>query len=266
MEKPFSPPRSSITDYFKKTPPATKVASPPHQSKENELHPVEALAGADHAAKRGKPPSKKPGRKVGRPAKKALVMNPPVADEDDVVVVESTTQSENQPADAPVSVETAEGTGSTASSTQNSGQTVGADEKVYESDCTDDVTANSNQDKILKETSESGVPSVRTDPKQDGAGRLVSSTPEEKGMRGRTVRKNGRGGKADAVQHDAPEVQECSEQRLPSSPSCETGSEANADVESQQNLSTVTVSFADFLKSQSPKVAARKQQQQSSLP
>ncbi|XP_076121185.1 ATPase family AAA domain-containing protein 5 isoform X1 [Alosa pseudoharengus] len=278
VEKPFSPPRSSnIMDYFKKTPSATNAISPLQQSKENELQPVEAVAGSDHAAKRGKPPSKKPGRKAGRTAKKALAMNPPESG-NDCILVSSTAQSEDPPADSTVTVED---TGSTASLTQNNGETVedtgstaslthvetvGDVEEAPKSNCADDATAISNKDATLKDTSDSGTPSVRTDPKLDGAGLPVCSTPEEKGRRGRAARKNGRGGKADSVQCDVPETQECSEQQpQESSVSRDAGLEeeeaAAANEESQLNLSTVTVSFEDFLKSHSPKGAKQQQQE-----
>lgn len=249
VEKPFSPPRSSnIMDYFKKTPPATKLTSPLQQSKENGFQHMEA--GTDPAAKQGKPPSKKSGRKVGRPAKKALAMNPPEADED-VILVESTTQSEDQPKDANMPVEAPENTGNTTSSALSIGETAEDVKEVNEGNCADDATATSKKDIILKDTSD-GVPSA--DPEQDGAGLPVSCTPEEKGRRGRAGRKNGKGRKADSVQSDVPETQECSEQQLQAPSSLgDAGLEEEANDESQLNLSTVRVSFEDFLKSHSPK-------------
>lgn len=245
-------------DYFKKTPPATKVTSPPQQSKENEFQHMEA--GTDPAAKRGKPPSKKSVRKVGRPAKKALAMNPPEADED-VILVESTTQLEDQPRDANMPVEAPENKGNTTSIAQSIGETAEDVKEVNESNCADNATPTSKKDIILKDISD-GVPSVKADPEQDGAVLFVSFTPEEKGRRGRAGRKNGKGRKADSAQSDVPEAQECSEQQLQAPSSLgDAGLEEEAKDESQLNLSTVRVSFEDFLKSHSPKGIKQQQQE-----
>ncbi|XP_063079559.1 ATPase family AAA domain-containing protein 5 [Engraulis encrasicolus] len=265
-EKPFSPPRSNnIADYFKKTPPVSKVTSPQTQPKENtvpppETAPASAATSDPTVSKRAKAQSKKPGKKAGRSVKKSLALNPTGTGDEEVGGVESKVQSQSQPADTAVP---AEGTESTVATVDNKCKTVGKEQKADKNNPMDNVTPNAKKAAALVESSENQTLSARMDSEMlDGVVPLGTVTPEEKGKKAKAVKKAGRKGKTNQVQKDVTGMQEGSEQQQPQpEPPSDAVPEMEESEETQLNLSTVTVSFSDFLKNHSPKGAERQQRQ-----
>lgn len=241
VEKPFSPPHSNnIMDYFnRKTPSSKEKTSPPEQPKENcqTSRSAEKATSPEAAVKQ---PSQKRGRKTSKAARR-LVEAETVSSTEEVscLIVEETHESK----DAAVE----ETSGELGSDTAPQRAQFSADVCVTEGilDCSATVSVeqaekdehhedDSKCGNRVKNTSElMSLPLSPVVPSSDLAKRVQTTT------------RNSRKQQQQEANHPETDGKD-SENSL-----CDVSMEVNVDEVSQLNNSTVTISFEDFVRSQS---------------
>lgn len=235
VEKPFSPPRTNnIMDYFSRKAPSSKEKrSSPEQSKENCHTQLPEKNTRPEAAV--KQPSQKRSRKTSKAARK-LVEAETVSSTEDVscLIVEEPQEHRDSTAKAIGSCGvlgsdtaallaqlSAEACMTTGKSETNGAKTVSQD------DHEDDSTTNNFK--------------LKTELNSDELSPIAPS--KEKQVK--TVARNSRKKQQQEVKHSEPEEKEIE------SSLCDVSMEVNVDEASQLNNSTVTISFEEFVRSQS---------------
>ncbi|XP_071329968.1 ATPase family AAA domain-containing protein 5 [Trachinotus anak] len=249
VEKPFSPPRSNnIMDYFSRRASSSKEkTSSPEQSKENcqtsqfaekQTSPVLAV----------KQPSQKRGRKAIKAARK-LVDTETVSSTEDVscLIVEDPHESKDSPAEvssscgvlgsdtaallAQLSAEACITAGTSERSATMTSSVVQVEKDSFKNH--DDGSGCGNNVKLKPE-----LKSIPSSP----AGPLRDKTKQVK-----TASRNSRKRNQEEAKQPEPEAEE----KEPETSLCDVSMEVNVDEASQLNNSTVTISFEDFVRSQS---------------
>ncbi|XP_040919158.1 ATPase family AAA domain-containing protein 5 [Toxotes jaculatrix] len=242
VEKPFSPPRSSnIMNYFNRRAPSSKEkTSSPEQSKEN----CQTSKSAEkHASPEAtvKQPSQKRGRKTIKAARK---------------LVEAETVSSTEEVSCLIVEEPHEGKGSAAEVTSSCG-VLGSETATLLAQFSAEAFLTAGTSGRSATMTVSGEQAVKD---EDGSrcGNGVKLTPEvksnplspvvplrDKAKQVKTAARNSR----KKLQQEAKQPE--SEEGEAESSLCDVSMEINVDGASQLNNSTVTISFEDFVRSQS---------------
>ncbi|XP_069005351.1 ATPase family AAA domain-containing protein 5 [Embiotoca jacksoni] len=227
MEKPFSPPRSNnIRDYFSRKGPSCKEKTgSAEQSKEN-------CQGSPSAEKLtnpevGKQPSQKRSRKANKAARKHVAAK---TEDASCLVVEEPHESKDSAAKAVSGVEVL-GSDTAALLAQLSAEacvTAGLSEMNASQTASDEEGSKCGKRIQLKPTPNT-----------------TELSPVDEAKLVRTAARGARRRQLQEADHSEPEGKEAE------SSLCDTSMEVNADEASQLNNSTVTISFEEFVRSQS---------------
>lgn len=239
MEKPFSPPRSNnIMDYFNRKAPSSKEkASPPEQSKQNyqTSQSAEKTISPEASVKQ---PSQKRGRKTSKAARR-LVEAESSTEEASCLTVEEPHESKDAAVEKTSGVLGCDTAALLAQFSADACVTAGI------SDCSATVSVEqAKKDEHHEDDSKCGT-SVKNTPelKRLPLSPVVSSSDIEK--RVKTNARNSRKQQQQEAKQPEPDEKD-SENSL-----CDVSMEVNVDEASQLNNSTVTISFEDFVRSQS---------------
>ncbi|XP_023126606.2 ATPase family AAA domain-containing protein 5 [Amphiprion ocellaris] len=232
MEKPFSPPRSNnIMDYFSRKAPTSKEKSP-EQSKENCQRPH--TAEKHSSPEEGKQPPQKRGRKASRAARK-LVTAATVSstEEESCIIVEERLESKDSAA------EEVSTTGILGSDTAALLAQLSADGCVTAGKSKADEWAQSHEGSSKCGNKSEPKPALNTTELSP----VAPSRDEAKQVK--TAARHTRKRQQQEAKHSEMEEKEAE------SSLCDVSMEVNLDEDSQLNNSTVTISFEDFVRSQS---------------
>lgn len=241
MEKPFSPPRSNnIMDYFSRRAPSSKEkTSPPQQSKENcqTSRSAEKTISPEAAVKQ---PSQKRGRKTSKAARK-LVEAEAVSSFEEVscLIVEEPHESKDAAAEKT--------SGILGSDTAALLAQLNADACVTAGISESSATVNVEQAEIHehhKDDSKCGN-TVKNKPELKSLPLSPVVPSSDKANHVTTAARNSR--KQQQQEAKQPE----SDEKDAENSLCDVSMEVNVDEASQLNSSTVTISFEDFVRSQS---------------
>lgn len=237
VEKPFSPPRTNnIMDYFSRKAPSSKEKTrSPEQSKENRQL-AEKQTSSEVAVKQ---PSQKRTRKASKAVRKlveadtvgstaeenCLILDEPDDNRDSAEAIRSCGVFGSDPASLLVQL-SAEACVTVGKEERNPTKTVSEKADHHE-----DASKCENNVKLQPE-----VKSIELSP-------IVPSKYKEKPVK--TVARNSRKKQQQEAKHTEPEEKEIE------SSLCDVSMEVNVDEASQLNSSTVTVSFEEFVRSQS---------------
>lgn len=238
VEKPFSPPRTNnIMDYFVRKAP-TKTSSP-EQLKENcrKSQPDEKCSHSEAAVKR---PAQRRGRKPGKTARKLVEAEPVCStDEEGCVTVEKPHDQRDAAGEA------------VSSDSVLSSDTAAPLVRLNPKPCIKELTTDINATQTVKEKegqhegdSKNGN-NVKFNPGLD----IIELSPiipsRDKTKLVKTVEQTSRKKQQTEAKHSDPEEKEIE------SSLCDVSMEVNVDEASQLNNSTVTISFEEFVRSQS---------------
>ncbi|XP_030645616.1 ATPase family AAA domain-containing protein 5 [Chanos chanos] len=232
VEKSFSPTRSNnIMDYFRKTPPAPEKNGSPQSSKENCLVQSDTPNRLEKSVRNRRTQRQERGRK-SKGSCRRLEGGDAAEITDDVIVIENSDEAK----------------------TVGSSTTLGSDTAALLAEISGDMCMD-NRETTTETSSDDGKVKNRLLSRQQqnkvDTSPQCSTASEEKPRKEKSAVKKGRKGKGSQQEPGTsiPEDQP-SEQSL-----CNASLEVNVDETSQLNSSTVTVSFEDFLLSQSQEEA-----------
>ncbi|XP_026181318.1 ATPase family AAA domain-containing protein 5 [Mastacembelus armatus] len=231
VEKPFSPPRSNnIMDYFSRKAPLSKEKiSPPEPSKENcqTTQSAEKHITPEEAVKR---PSQKRGRKASKAARKLMEAETVSITKD---CLTETHESKDSAAEA------------TSSSGVLSNDTAAPLNKFNaEAFVTEGISEKSVKKEKYEDVSKCGE-SVTIKPELNNVSLSPVVSLSSKAKQVKTAARNCR----KRQQQEAKQPEE--DKKEPENSLCDVSMEVNVDEASLLNSSTVTISFEDFLRSQS---------------
>ncbi|GLD66733.1 ATPase family AAA domain-containing protein 5-like protein [Lates japonicus] len=242
VEKPFSPPRSNnIMDYFSRRAPSSKEkTSSPEQSKENcqTSQSAEKHTSPEAAVKQ---PSQKRVRKAIRAARKLVepeTISP--TEEDSCLIVEEPDESKDSAAEVTSScgVLGSDTAALLAQLSTEAGMTAGISERS--------ATMTVSVEQAEKDEHHEDGPKRESDDKLKPELKNMPSSPNvPKAKQVKTAARNSRKRQQQEAKQPEPEEKEA-ETSL-----CDVSMEINVDEASQLNNSTVTISFEDFVRSQS---------------
>lgn len=234
VEKPFSPPRSNkIMDYFnRKTPSSKEKTSPPvHQASQS----AEKITSPEAA---GKQPTQKRGRKTSKATRRLVEVDTGSSTEElSCFIVEELNESDNVAVEKTSGVLGSDTAALLAQFSADAFVTAG----ISESSATVSVEQTEKKD---KDYSKCGT-NVKNTPelKSLALSPVVPSSDKEKWAK--TTARNSRKHQQQESKKPEPDEKD-SENSL-----CDVSMEVNVDEASQLNNSTVTISFEDFVRSQS---------------
>lgn len=235
MEKPFSPPRSNnIRDYFsRKTPSSKEKSSPPQDLKENSQKPQPEEKHTNEEV--GKKSSEKQGRKTSRAVKK-LVPTEDVGATDDCLTVEEAQESKDSTSDAAISHGTL-GSDTAALLLKLSAET-----------CESEICKTANDEKAKRDSPQQRDRKFENtddiEPKRNTT--ALSPRFEVKQVK-KAARKSTKRQQKES-KHPEPEEKEADRSL------CDVSMNVRLGETSELNSSTVTISFEDFVRSQSQSI------------
>lgn len=238
VEKPFSPPRTNnIMDYFsRKAPPSKEKASPPQQPKENGQK-AQSAEKQTRSEMRKQTSGKR--KKSCKAAKKLVAEIVNLTDEASCMIVEATDENLNSAADA---VNATLGSDTAVQLSKLSAVT-------YESDISDIADAKSVREEQNGDDSPPDCGSkCENNVKQESEPNTTDlSTTVPSRVKIKQVKTAARNSRKRQKETKSPQT----ETKEAEGSLCDDGMEVNMDEASQLNISTVTISFEDFVRSQS---------------
>ncbi len=235
VDKPFSPPRSNnIMDYFSRKAPSSKEkSSSPEQSKENRQTSqlAEKQTRTEAAVKQ---PSQKRSRKNSKAARKLVEVETVSSTEESCLIVEEPYDNRDSAANT-VSSCGVLGSDTAALLAQLSAEACMSAEQSEE---------NGGQDDHREDGSKCGNNvKLKTELNRIELSPIVPS--KDKAKQAKTVTQSSRKKQQQRLKHSE------SEEKETDNSLCDVSMEVNVDEASQLNSSTVTISFEEFVRSQS---------------
>lgn len=242
VEKPFSPPRSNnIMSYFSRTAPSSKEkTSSPEQAKENcqTSQPAEKLTGPVAAVKQ---PSQKRGRKAIKAARKLVAETVSPTADDSCLIVEEQHESKESGAEVTRSC------GVTGSDTAALLAQLSAEASVTAETSEKSPTVVVDVEQADKDEHHEEGTRCESNGKPKSIPSSAAVPVKDKDKQVKTASRNSR----KRSQQEAKQPESEPEEKETVTSLRDVSMEVNVDEASQLNNSTVTISFEDFVRSQS---------------